>query len=693
MYNILEVEDKIKGLPDQALMREAQFPSGDVPQFLVVSEIQRRNEMRKSYDAMQQPTSTVPVAQQIVAEAGQGIAGVGGNALPVSAPMQAQTTMAPPMQSSMAAPQAPAGIVGMQSGRTVPGISTGGPSIGLNNPFNLRDYNQNWMGQTGATDGFVDFSSVDYGIRAADRLLSNYDVSTIEDLISKYAPSTENDTEAYIDFVSSYTGIGRDTPIDVGDPDVRRSIESAIAKMETGLDISPSDITAAVDRASSDPLAQSAAQIIAQRPEIPPPPTYVSPADRRAERLEETRVSRIKNDAREAAFKQAVQDFDLTIPEARDFVDNLYISDAGDVQVPRALDPDRVPSRTAASSSSSTASGITELIETYPNVLSGAGNPDIVPPPANTGNALSEDLSRMNSGIMAATKEGRDIISSLRTQLEELQPYQATVTDRQYIADDIDRQSYIDRLSAIAAEDVTARESLIDELQEKSKKDALNAFLISLGAGIAGGDISKGIEEGGKAAMDVKQLAEQRVFAEQKALRDVKSAAEREAVQLGLSAEEAALAGDRAAQQFDMQQESLRNTAEFQNYTVARDSLINQLAAAREDVTTIAALMKSEADIVNDANRIKADMEAEEGRERRNIRDYIGDLVAAQRETLEASVVGMTDPSVISQVVENYRNALEAALGLPSSRVAPSTFQLSGSPSAVDELTGFSINR
>jgi len=661
MYNILEVEDKIKGLPDQVLIREAQFPSGDVPQFLVVSELQRRNQMRKSYEATQQP-STPPVAQQIVAEAGQGITGVvGGSALPVSAPMQAQTPMASPMQSSMAAPQAPAGIVGMQSGRTVPGISTGGPSIGLNNPFNLRDYNQNWMGQTGATDGFVDFSSRDYGIRAADRLLSNYDVSTIEDLISKYAPSTENDTESYIDFVSSYTGIGRDTPIDVGDPDVRRSIESAIAKMETGLDISPSDIAAAVDRVSPTGGGQMRRNAAARN-------------SRQAER---------ELLAADAARRN--QDYVRSIGNPEGVTE--YLGDYAGLPFGLASDDPIFPSSTVTSTPSASSPQInTDAL------FSGMGfdNPTSV----GSGNALSEDLSKMNTGIMAATKAGRERISTLSSELAELQPYQATVTDRQYIADDIDRQSYIDRLSAIAAEDVTARESLIDELQEKSKKDALNAFLISLGAGIAGGDISKGIEEGGKAAMDVKQLAEQRVFAEQKALRDVKSAAEREAVQLGLSAEEAALAGDRAAQQFDIQQENLRNTAEFQNYTVARDSLVDQLAAAREDVTTIAALIKNEADIINDANRIKADMAREAGTERRSIRDYIEELVSAQRDTLEASVIGMTDPSAISQVVENYRNALEAALGLPSSQVSPSTFQLSGSPSAVDELaSSMSINR
>lgn len=557
MYNILEVEDKIKGLPDQALMKEAQFPSGDVPQFLVVSEIQRRNEMRKSYDAMQQPSSTAPVAQQIVAEAAQGISGLGGNALPVSAPMQAQTPMAPPMQSSMPAPQAPAGIVGMQDGRTVPGISTGGGQMG-----------RPW----------------------SDDVIFERKVSEI--------------------LATMPTAIGR-----LGVEQRRRNRQEAerLAREELyGVDYSQEYIT------KFDPIEQ--------KPNL-------------------------------------------------DTLENLSPEDAATVESYTGLD--LVPG------TDYDPSGV--LSQDLPFGLS--------QDPAGSGNALSEDLSRMNAGIMEATKEGRGIISNLRTQLGELQPYEAAITDRQYIADDIDRQSYIDRLSAIAAEDVTARESLIDELQDKSKKDALNAFLISLGAGIAGGDISKGIEEGGKAAMDVKQLAEQRVFAEQKALRDVKSAAEREAVQLGLSAEEAALAGDRAAQQFDMQQESLRNTAEFQNYTVARDSLVDQLAAAREDVTTIAALIKSEADIVNDANRIKADMAREAGTERRSIRDYIEELVSAQRDTLEASVVGMTDPSAISQVVENYRNALEAALGLPSSRVEPSTFQLSGSPPAVDELVGFSINR
>ena len=70
--DILEIEDVLKGLPDQALRQEAQQPSGQVPQYMVVSEIQRRSKMRKSFEAQkQQPSGTV--REQILQE---GIASV-----------------------------------------------------------------------------------------------------------------------------------------------------------------------------------------------------------------------------------------------------------------------------------------------------------------------------------------------------------------------------------------------------------------------------------------------------------------------------------------------------------------------------------------------------------------------------------------------------------------------------------------
>ena len=65
--NILEQEDLIKGLPDQALFQQADNPTGDIPQFLIISEIQRRTDMRKRFEAAEpQPQTTA--AERIVRE-------------------------------------------------------------------------------------------------------------------------------------------------------------------------------------------------------------------------------------------------------------------------------------------------------------------------------------------------------------------------------------------------------------------------------------------------------------------------------------------------------------------------------------------------------------------------------------------------------------------------------------------------
>jgi len=88
--NILEAEDIIKGLPDQSLMQEAQAPSGQVPQFLVVSEIQRRTDMRKRYEEQQPNQGTVK--DQILQ---QGIMGAMPPQMPAGMPPQMPAGMPP----------------------------------------------------------------------------------------------------------------------------------------------------------------------------------------------------------------------------------------------------------------------------------------------------------------------------------------------------------------------------------------------------------------------------------------------------------------------------------------------------------------------------------------------------------------------------------------------------------------------
>ena len=71
------------------------------------------------------------------------------------------------------------------------------------------------------TDGaFVQFKSLEWGWRAAFYLLTRtyyhkYRLYTIRSIISKWAPASENNTEAYIQNVSKLTGIPPDEPLGI----------------------------------------------------------------------------------------------------------------------------------------------------------------------------------------------------------------------------------------------------------------------------------------------------------------------------------------------------------------------------------------------------------------------------------------------------------------------------------------------
>lgn len=76
-----------------------------------------------------------------------------------------------------------------------------------NNPGNIR-YNRSikWKGQIGESNGFCVFENSDYGLRAMILLLKRYinvyKLNTLEKIISRYAPASENNTRGYISFVS-----------------------------------------------------------------------------------------------------------------------------------------------------------------------------------------------------------------------------------------------------------------------------------------------------------------------------------------------------------------------------------------------------------------------------------------------------------------------------------------------------------
>ena len=91
-----------------------------------------------------------------------------------------------------------------------------------NNPLNIRRSRDQWKGmlKTQNDRSFCQFETLEYGWRAAFYLLTRtyyhkYRLYTIRGIISRWAPSSENDTSAYIQNVSRLTGIAPDEPIGI----------------------------------------------------------------------------------------------------------------------------------------------------------------------------------------------------------------------------------------------------------------------------------------------------------------------------------------------------------------------------------------------------------------------------------------------------------------------------------------------
>ena len=67
--NVIQIQDDLKNFSEDQLIKEMQQPSGNAPQFLVLSELNRRKRVKGEFaarQAQQQPT----VAQEVVASAG-----------------------------------------------------------------------------------------------------------------------------------------------------------------------------------------------------------------------------------------------------------------------------------------------------------------------------------------------------------------------------------------------------------------------------------------------------------------------------------------------------------------------------------------------------------------------------------------------------------------------------------------------
>lgn len=118
-------------------------------------------------------------------------------------------------------------------------LTVAGPrGIRNNNPLNIRHGSSQWQGMSPEqTDPeFVQFIAPEWGIRAAAVTLrtyrNKYGLNTLAQIIARWAPPTENNTEAYIRSVSSRSGIAPDQV--VTDADLPALLE-AMTKHENGI--------------------------------------------------------------------------------------------------------------------------------------------------------------------------------------------------------------------------------------------------------------------------------------------------------------------------------------------------------------------------------------------------------------------------------------------------------------------------
>ena len=113
----------------------------------------------------------------------------------------------------------------------------------LNNPGNIRISQTKWHGEVipSADKSFKQFRTLAHGYRALLKLVRNYfifyDLNTIEKIINRWAPPSENNTKAYIDFVCKDANIRVNTIIDVYNESMMCSIAASISKMENGVNI------------------------------------------------------------------------------------------------------------------------------------------------------------------------------------------------------------------------------------------------------------------------------------------------------------------------------------------------------------------------------------------------------------------------------------------------------------------------
>lgn len=112
--------------------------------------------------------------------------------------------------------------------------------INNNNPLNIRKSGSGWLGKiiSSSDPDFEQFDTPVDGIRAGAKIILNYrrldGLSTIAQIIGRWAPGTENDTGAYISDICQRCDTDAGATYDVTDATNLAALVAAIIVHENG---------------------------------------------------------------------------------------------------------------------------------------------------------------------------------------------------------------------------------------------------------------------------------------------------------------------------------------------------------------------------------------------------------------------------------------------------------------------------
>ena len=117
-----------------------------------------------------------------------------------------------------------------------------------NNPGNIKRSKVCFIGEVRPSSDtvFKQFESMAYGYRAMFMLLHTYDLklglNTIESIINRYAPNSENNTAAYVKRVSELSGVPATSRFSSTNVDIMPHIVAAMSYHENGIPAAMKDV-------------------------------------------------------------------------------------------------------------------------------------------------------------------------------------------------------------------------------------------------------------------------------------------------------------------------------------------------------------------------------------------------------------------------------------------------------------------